>query len=194
METGVSNNVVDISLEAIVDEMFMGSRTTATLQNGTIVTFHQAKFKQIAVVTRLFQEMLNRIPKEKFSELLGMIVDAQTLAMSEGKSNTDMTVNAGILIENAIGEKSMLLTIFSTVLDMLPDFIPQFCDLSADAFNELDIDEAVLVATGVVAVNYSFFTQKLPPLLKSVTASWSKKSSIASSTRSNSPSTTSSGG
>lgn len=161
-----------ISLDAIVGELFGGARTTYTLRDGTVVTFEQAKFRQIAKVTLLFQEMVNRIPKDKFRQFLEMVVEAQTEAMAQGKSQQEMSLNAVGLIEKAMGENSMLLTLFATVIDILPDFVPHFCDLSSEAFGALDLDEAVVCAAGVVAVNYGFFTRTLPPLLKGVIAGW----------------------
>lgn len=172
----------DVSMESVVDELFGGTATSFTLRNGTVVTFKQAKFKQIAVITRLFQQLLDRIPKDKFATMLGLIVNEQAKAMADGKSQTDISLNATGMIEAALGQNSLLLTVFTNVLDLLPEAVPQFCDLKKEQFEDLDLDEAVLVATGIVAVNYSFFTQTLPPLLKSVLGGWQKKSGTTVST------------
>jgi hypothetical protein len=171
------------TLASIVDEMFGAEgRTTFTLRSGKVVTFHQARFKHIAKITALFQEMLNRIPKDKFKEMIDMVVTAQVGAMKEGKSQAELDLNAANMIEKALGENSLLLSVFSTIMDILPNFVPQFCDLSADDFGELDLDEALVVASGVVAVNYSFFTQTLPPLLKRIFGGWKQKGATSSNT------------
>ncbi len=185
---------VEVSLESVVDQLFNGGLTTLTLANGQIVTFQQAKFKQIAAVTRLFSELLALIPREQFSVLLGLVVEAQIGSMAQGKAATDMSLNTNKIIESALGENSLLLTIFASCLDILPQFVPQFCNMSAEQFEQLDLEEAVLVATGVVATNYGFFTQKLPPLLKSILSGWNKKGSSISTTSDKSQSTTSSVG
>lgn len=183
-----------VSLETTIEKMFEEGLTTYTTRAGVVVTFQQAKFKQIAVVTRLFQEMLALVPKEEFSNLIGMIVGAQVHAMAEGKAATDIDLNVAKIIEEAIGEKSLLLTVFASCLEILPKFVPQFCTMTAAQFDELDVDEALVVATGVVATNYSFFTQTLPPILKQVFGGWRQKGSSTAATKNKLPSTTSSAG
>ncbi len=165
----------DVTLESVIDQMFSSGLTTYTTRAGKLVVFEQAKFKQIAAVTRLFHEMLAMIPKAEFSHLIALVVDSQTAAMAEGKSATDMSLNASQIVQEALGENSLLLTIFASCLDILPKFIPQFCNLTADEFGDLELDEAVLVATGVVATNYGFFTRTLPPLVKTAFGAWKTK-------------------
>jgi hypothetical protein len=143
------------------------------------VTFRQAKFKEIAAVTLLFQKMLDHIPQDRFKALLAAIVEAQHEAMAAGRAPGDLSLNATRLVDKAFGQTSVLLTIFASVMDILPEFVPQFCDLSAADFNELDLDEAVLVAAGVVAVNYAFFSQKLPPLVQHALRGWQSRSASA---------------
>ncbi len=174
----------DVTLESVIDQMFNDGLTTYTTRAGKVVTFQQAKFKQIAVVTRLFHDMLSMIPKQEFSTLIALVVQSQTEAMNEGRSATDLSLNASNIVQEAMGENSLLLTIFSSCLDILPKFIPQFSTMTADEFGDLDLDEAVLVATGVVATNYSFFTQTLPPLVKSAIGGWKRKGLSTTPTKS----------
>lgn len=173
----------EANLATVVGELFGGAKTTLNLADGTVVMFHRAKFKQIAAVTRLFQELINAVPRDAFMELLATIAMAQKESMREGRSADDISMNTLNLLDKAFGENSITLNLFATVMDKIPQFIPQFSDMSAAAFEELEIDEALLVAVGVVASNYDFFTQKLLPLLKSVMqGSWSRSAASANVT------------
>ncbi len=172
----------DVSMEAVMAGLFGGTATTLTLRDERVVTFKEAKVKEVAVITRLFQRLLDSIPRDKFATMLQMIVDSQVQAMADGKSQNDLSLNATKLIEEALGENSLLLTVFSNVIDMLPDAIPHFTDISKEIYEDLSLDEAVCVAAGVVAVNYGFFTRTLPPLLKSIIGAWKKKGDMMRST------------
>lgn len=194
MNTAIEVKEEQITLETTIERMFESGLTTYTTRAGQTVHFQQAKFKQIATVTRLFQEMLALVPREEFGNMISMIVGAQVDAMAQGRAATDLNLNVGRIVEEAIGEKSLLLTVFASCLDILPKFVPQFCDMSAEQFDQLDLDEAVVVATGVVAVNYSFFTRTLPPLLKQALGGWKKKGTSTEATNGKSQSLTNSAG
>jgi hypothetical protein len=174
----------DVTLESVIDQMFNDGLTTYTTRAGKLVTFQQARMKQIAAVTRLFHELLAMIPKEEFSTLLALIVQSQADAMQQGRSATDLNMNASHIVQEALGENSLLLTVFASCLDILPKFVPQFCDMTADEFGDLELDEAVLVATGVVATNYGFFTQTLPRLVKIAIGGWKQKGHSTTPTKS----------
>lgn len=178
--TGPAVAEIAVSLETIVDEMFAGSRMSYTLKNGRTVNFHTAVFKQIATVTRLFQNLCNNIPREQFIDLIATMAHEQIKAMAAGKGINDINLNTTELVEKAFGQQSIVLTLFASCMDFLPEAMPNFCDITEDEFNHLEIEDAIMVCLGVIGMNYGFFTQSLPRLFKTVIGGWSKKNAAAS--------------
>lgn len=160
------------TLEQVVDELFSQARTTLTLRSGTEVVFKSASYKHIGKITRLFEQLLNRVPADKLGTLIDMIVSEQKNLLLAGKSVNDLDLGATALVKEAVGNSSLLLSVFANVSDVLPEAVEMFSTISQDAFNELEIDEAMLVAVGVVARNYSFFIQTVRPILVNVMRAW----------------------
>lgn len=160
------------TLEQVVDELFSQARTTLTLRDGRVVEFKSASYKHIGKIARLFETLLSRVPAEQLGKLIDMIVGEQKNLLMAGKSVNDFDIGASGLVQEAMGNGSLLLTVFANVSDVLPQAVELFSTLGAADFDELEMDEAMLVAAGVVARNYSFFTQTVRPVLVNVMRAW----------------------
>ncbi len=165
------------NLATVVDELFANHRTEFPISNGVMVKIKPAKVKQIAIVMRLFNDLLSNIPKEKFEAFLDEVAVEQRRLIGEGKSAYDLDAGSALLLNKALGEHSLILGALASVADSLPSFVAEFTSLTVDEIGELDLDEFVVTLAGVIAVNYGFFTQSLRPIVSSAIAGWKSKKS-----------------
>ncbi|MEG1121284.1 MAG: hypothetical protein RSE62_03675 [Citrobacter sp.] len=162
------------SLVGIVDELFGNQRTTVpTVSHGEVKIF-QCKVKNISVIIGLFDALVSRIPADEFDEFLFGLRDMQKEAIKAGKSPFDME-GATELILRILGSRSLIMSVLTGCNDVLVPFLTQFTSLKADEFEELTLDEFGVVAAGVIAINYGFFTHTLRPLLQRAIAVWRGK-------------------
>ena len=163
-------------LLAVVDRIFAESVSEFTApSNGTVIKFPRAKLKQLGAATRLFQSIAERVPEERIAELLDLVIAEQKQLLAEGKSVHDMNLNASNIITKALGNRSLLFEVFAACTEELSKVVAVFTNISVDEYEELDLEEQLIVAAGIFAVNYNFFTQSLPPILRAIFAGWKKR-------------------
>ena len=163
------------NLASTLDELFGGSRTEFTLKSGTVVTFKPAKLRQLGAITTFLQVILERVPADKLTALLQSIANEQQKAIDAGKSHNDLQMEAVSMVTKAMGHNSLILGVLSHTIDLLPALIGSFTTLSDDEVEEIDLDDMVVVIMGILAVNYSFFTHSLPPIVQSALRGWQAK-------------------
>ncbi len=164
-------------LSAVVDGLFANAITTFTLDNGKEVTIKRAGIVQIGKATAFFSMLISSAPAERIKALIELISSEQAKLLEEGKSVHDMNLNAIGIIQKGLDTQGLLLPLFASVAEKLPEFCSYFSTVSAEEYAELTLDEQMVIAAGVFAVNYGFFTQSLPPIIKSVIAGLKNKQS-----------------
>lgn len=165
------------NLSAVVDAMFDSGSTSYTTTTGVAIDFKPVNIKRIGKMTEFINTLLQQVGRDKVEALAGVIADEQQRLMSEGKSAYALDI--GGLVKRYYDNSSLLLTVFGLVADVLPGMVVTFTNMSEDQFNELGLDEQIVVATGVFAVNYGFFTQSLPPIIKRAMSGLASKKSAA---------------
>ena len=162
------------SLVGIVDELFGNSRTTVPTATYDEVQIFQCKVKNIGLIIGLFDTLISRIPADEFDAFLFGLRDMQTKAIKAGKSPFDMEGTSELVL-NILGSRSLVMAVLTGCNDALVPFLTQFTSLTADQFEELTLDEFGVIAAGVIAINYGFFTHTLRPLLQRAIAAWRSK-------------------
>ncbi len=162
----------DLALAAT--SLFGGTTNRVTLRSGEVVTVYPAKVRQLSMVIDLFSRIVLSLDQEALGALVTMISDEQKKAIADGKdpNSIDMGELAQAkMVRTAFGNVSLLRQLFMSVMDGLPELVVSFTSMSAESFQDLEIDEGMLVMGGIFMLNYSFFTQKLPPMLTAFTQS-----------------------
>ena len=153
---------------ASIDALFGGSAASFTLRNGTEVAFKKVNLARIAIVTSMLDKLAASPMANKFGELLQAIAAEQRALLLDGQSPDAINFNKGVLLDKAFGNHSLLLQVFTTVAEAVPDFIAALSTVERAVLDELELDEQMVLAAGVIAVNYAFFTQSLPPIIATV--------------------------
>lgn len=166
-------------LGVVLDALFGGERTDVPTKEFGKVQIFPAKVRQLKTITSMFTLLINRIPEKEFGDLLGSIAAIQKENIDAGRSPFYMAdENAGKLLLDFLQGRSLIGVLLNSLADVLPEFLCQFTSLNEkEKYEELSIDEFAVIAAGVVAINYGFFTRQLLPTLKSVLQNWRVKKS-----------------
>lgn len=137
-----------------------------TLGNGRKVVFKPAKMKHLTSLVSFFETGLKTLSDEHLLQL----VTLATSFRSRAKSLEDMQAEAidkgaDDLVRKAIGSSQSLLMMFRALLEVLPKFASTLSDITVEEYDELDITDCQIIILGIFAVNYTFFTQSLRPIL-----------------------------
>jgi hypothetical protein len=157
------NNVI-----ASIDALFGGSANSHTLASGKVVDFKKVNLGRIAVVTDMLNKLASSPIADKFGVLLQSIATEQRALIGAGQSPDAINFSKGVILDKAFGNHSLLLEVFSTVAGSIPEFVAALSTITKEDFDELELDEQMILAAGVIAVNYAFFTQSLPPIIATV--------------------------
>jgi hypothetical protein len=163
------------NLASVVDEIFGDSRTDFTLKSGKLVTFQPAKLRQLGSIVEFLRLLLDRISPDALTSLLQAIANEQEKALEQGKSHNDVRMEAVNLITKALGHNSLILGVLASTIEYLPPLISSFCDMTTEEVDNIDLDDMTVVVMGILSVNYSFFTQSLPPIVRSAFQGWQAK-------------------
>lgn len=155
------------NLEHALDELFSGAVTHYTTSAGTRVNFPRTGIKQLGKATAFVNKIAGTAVPESLNQFLALAATEQKRLLEEGKSVHDINLNHNGLLETALGNHSLLLGIFSAVADVLPEVVAIFSTITEAEYESLSLDEQLIIAAGILIVNYSFFTQSLPPIIKS---------------------------
>lgn len=169
-------------LETVLDNLFSGDpQTTYTIQSGnkkgTVVHFHTAKWKQVAGITRLLNELVQRVPKDKFAALIGAIAKMQMEVMTSGQNKDQIELATTNLVKSFLGDTYEIVNFVASCMDIAPRIAGVLCDLKQEDIDNLELDDAAMVIIGMVSVNYDFFTRKFLPLCKAAFAGYRRNES-----------------
>lgn len=176
-ETNAPDAFTDLSLAATA--LFGGVSNSVPLKSLNRTTIiKQASMKQLPLVIGFFRDVMNGLDKDCLAALVELMADRQTEALQAGKDPSKVSVEevaTVTLVNKAFNNVNLITVLLSSTLESLPKVIPAFTDLTEDEFGSLAPEEGMLIAGGIFMVNYSFFTQSLPPLLTAFMRSWASK-------------------
>lgn len=159
-------------LSAAIDQLFTSDSPLYQLKSGERVRFKRAGIVQLGKLSTLFQTLMDKVDPAQINRFLELIAMEQSRLIQNGESAHSLNMNtvAAELLEKALGNQSLLLTIFAACAEQLPVAVELFSDISAEKYADLELDEQLILAAGVIAANYGFFTQSLPHIIKNVFA------------------------
>lgn len=155
------------NLEQVLDGIFAGTVTTFTTSAGTEVRFPRAGIVQLGKATKFINHLIQQVDKDKVDQFLQLVAKEQTDLLSQGKSVYDINMNTASLLSKALNNHSLLLEMFGMMAEVLPEFVTVFTSMPANEYEVLSLDEQLVIAAGILIVNYAFFTQSLPPIMRS---------------------------
>lgn len=166
----------DLTLSA--EAIFGEGRTSFPLANGTLCEIRPATMGQIGKILQFFTAVIESVNPEHLTALIEGISQKQAQAIAEGRSpfELDFRDKSPVeLVQSSFGELGIMASLFASVVDKLPMLAPAFSNLSSRDFENLSIEEGMIVAGSIFMVNYDFFTRSLPPILTAFMKSWASK-------------------
>lgn len=165
---------------AALGDLFAGSTDHVALPSrvkagADDVCFYAAKFRHLGEIGVLLQSMLSNFNVSEVKTLLATVSKQQEDKINEGVS--PYRLHTEEIVKAAVGDGSLVAKLLQGATQTLPQLAPMFSNLTAEEFSELDLDEAGIVAYGILAHNYSFFTQRLLPVIAASIASLSARKS-----------------
>lgn len=149
---------------AAVEELFDEVESTVTLTDGRKVEIRAAKVKNIRQITEFIQRFVMNFEPDALVSMLGMVSRKQEAKLREGES--PYLLDTAQMVKDVAGETSLVLQVVNHGLEALQEFVPMFTDMEAAEFEELDLDDAAVVAFAVFGRNYHFFTRRVLPVLR----------------------------
>lgn len=134
-----------------------------------VVTAKQATMGTLPAITKFFNDVLGNLSPEQTAVVVDTLVQRQSKRIAEGLDPNDISVvdlDSDELVSAAFGKAGVLLTLFSAAAESLPTLVGEFTNLTPDEYRKLEMDQGILVAGAVFMVNYSFFSQRLLPVLQ----------------------------
>jgi hypothetical protein len=174
----VKDNAVEATLVMInaCNELFGDVKSEVTLPSlgeNRVVHFKPAKFKHLEQITVLFESMATGFTNSEMVTMVKQVSAQQEAAINNGESPYKIDTNG--LIGQVTENGSLMAKLMTRSLQTLPKLAPMFTDLTPEEFGELDVDEAMIVAFGIFARNYNFFTHRLPPVIAAFIAALKKR-------------------
>lgn len=154
---------IQMSLMAAVHELFGGESGDITLPDGKKVLFHPAKFRHLSGITALFQSFISGLTAEELDKVLKTVSLQQEEKIKAGESPFQLHTEE--LVKDVTGAMSLAMKMLEAAVDVLPQYVEQFTNLTSEEFGELELDDSMIVAFGVFTRNYNFFIQRLPPVI-----------------------------
>jgi hypothetical protein len=133
--------------------------------------------KNLRGMIEVVSAALGSLSDQEMSSLLEVVAQVQKNNVKAGKSATEMKVED--VVEMGKCNLALVQKMVYGCLDVLPQWVSELTNLTADEYDQLLIDEAFLVPVGIVAVNYPFFTQSLLPAFAVTFASAAKNKAPA---------------
>lgn len=162
------------ALMAAADELFADIPSDVTLRDGTKVDIYPAKVKTIKAMTAFVQEFVNSLPAEQLTSIISTVSEAQQRAIAEGES--PYAIDTRALVMKSIANIGGTLHLIEMCLERLGPLVEIFSSIKGEAFDDLELDEATLVAMAILGKNYHFFTQTVLPQTRAYIAAILRRS------------------
>lgn len=132
------------------------------------VNFKACKVKHIGPLTKLVQAMAMGLGDAEMIKVLDYVSGKQQAQLAAGVSayalNTEELVNEVVVTGSLIGQ------LLSGASEILPHYVSIFTNLTEEEFGNIDPIQGCLVAYGIFARNFSFFTRNTPLLSRAFIA------------------------
>jgi hypothetical protein len=172
-----SNDDESTDLALTANTIFSNNQSEFMLRNNKLCKVRPAKMKQLTLIMTFFNKIIARLDSQQLALLLDTIIRLQKEAKAKtGNVSIDpKNIDSAALIEKYLGNASLVGMLLTAVFEEMPVMAPAFTNLTIEEFEDLDMDEAALVAGAVYTVNYGFFTRSLLPILTAFLNGLAKK-------------------
>lgn len=124
------------------------------------VNFRACKVKHIGPLTKLVQAMAMGLGDEEMVKVLDYVSGKQQEKLAAGVNayalDTEALVNEVVVTGSLIGQ------LLAGAADLLPRYVSTFTNLTEEEYGNIDPIQGCLVAYGIFARNFSFFTRNMP--------------------------------
>lgn len=157
----VATPPIAADLTKAADVLFTDTPSALTLRDGTLVTVSTAKARHAGLLLDFFHVLVNKMDRAQIVQLVTIIEERK-----KGAGDTKEPESVDTLVNKVFDRSTLLVTMFHAVYDILPKVVGAMSNISAERFEDLDLDEACMVTYRVFADNYAFFSQNLPVMAR----------------------------
>lgn len=149
---------------AALGDLFGGSQDHVKLPSREEeVCFYAAKMKHLGQIGELINGIIGTLDQSELKGLLSMVSKEQQDKINAGVSPYSLETTE--IVKRAMGETPLGIKLVTGAATMMTNMAPTFTNLAPGEYEELDMDEGLIVLYGVFAHNYAFFTQRLLPVI-----------------------------
>lgn len=159
--------VEDTSLADAADVLFGTEENPVELRGGEKIVVSRAKVAHVGLLLGFFNALVANMSKDDIITLVTLIEERRT------KVKKDLTIDG--LVEQAFSRSSLLVSVFQATYETLPGIVTALTPLTKERWNDLDMDEGIILAVSVFQVNYHFFSRNLPHAMRVFLALAAKK-------------------
>lgn len=154
-------------LAAAADVLFGTEENPLVLRNGEKLVVKTARVAHVGLLLHFFNCLVANLSKEDIITLVTLIEERRT-----GVS-PDLDVEQ--LVGQAFGRSSLLVSVFQATYEAMPKIVTALTPLSQEQWENMEMDEGILLAVSIFQVNYGFFSRNLPHAMKGFLALAARK-------------------
>lgn len=128
-----------------------------------------AKMGQLEGAMMFFNRVVSELSQSELATLLDLVINKQKALLLSGKDPRSIDLRelatSEELMGAAFGNVSIISLLMAGCFRHLPGFAAVFSDIPEAEYKELEFDDGVMVILAIFILNYSFFTQRLLPML-----------------------------
>lgn len=149
---------------AAVEELFDEVESEVKFPDGRVVKINAAKVKDLKQITLFVQTFVASFDPAELLKMLAMVSRKQEEKLREGES--PYLLDTEQMVRDVTGEMSIIMDMIHRGLEAIGQFVPVFTDLTVEEFEELELDDAAVIAFAVFGRNYHFFTRQVLPVVR----------------------------
>lgn len=164
-------------LSAAADVLFGTEENPILLRDGRTIIIGTGKIAHVGLLLSFFNALVEELSKDDIITLVKLIEEQRTKEQAAKKEGAVPPVPKTIedLVQQAFSRSSLLVAVFQATNRTLPAIVAALTKLTKEEYENLDMDEGILLAVSIFQLNYSFFSRNLPHAVKVFLALAGKK-------------------
>jgi len=163
-----------------LSDLFDGAPESVALpsriaENKEDICFYGAKMRHLNEIGGLIRAMIETLNQAELRGLMAMVSKDQEDKINAGVSPYSLETTE--VVKKLMGDTGLGVKLLAAANDAMTGLIPHFTNLQPGEFEDLDMDEGLVVLYGVFARNYAFFSQRLLPVIVGIFANLKAKQS-----------------
>lgn len=154
-------------LAAAADVLFGTEENPLVLRSGEKIVVKTARVAHVGLLLHFFNALVTNLSREDIITLVTLI--------EERRTGASPTLDVEQLVAQAFGRSSLLVSVFQATYEAMPRIVTALTPLTQEQWENMEMDEGILLAVSIFQVNYGFFSRNLPHAMKGFLALAARK-------------------